>query len=176
MKWSDDSTHPCQCPTPTVNGSDLTFPTWTQISEQEYSDLTASNRRPSIPYSRNKLFARNPVLCFLEVDKAYVDVFGILPTFLINLLESEIASVVLQPRRKPHWVTFSISSIISRHLFQGTWQRKCWIIWNFPKSDAGRTKGPHGPRVWDPCSRRTKRWPEIVSWYLAAFAYNSSVV
>ena len=152
MKWSGDSTHPCQCPTPTVNGSDLTFPTWTQISEQEYSDLTARNRRPSIPYSRNKLFTRNTVLCFLEVDKAYVDVFGILPTFLKNLLESEIASVVLRPRRKPHWVTFRISSIISRHLFQGTWQHKCWIIWNFTKSVAGRTKGtrePHAARVFE---------------------------
>jgi len=53
MKWSGDSTHPCRSPTPTVNGRDLTFLTWTQTSEQEYSDLTASNRRPSTPYSRN---------------------------------------------------------------------------------------------------------------------------
>jgi len=120
MKRSSDSTHPCQCPTPTVNGSDLTFLTWTQISEQEYSDLMASNRGPLIPYSCNKLFARNPVLCFLEVDKAYVDVFGIFPTFLKDLLESEITSVVLRARRKPHWVTFSIGSIISQHLYQGT--------------------------------------------------------
>ena len=156
MKWSGDSTHPCQCPTRTVNGRDLTFPTWTQISEQECSDLTASNRWPSISYSRNKLFTRNPVLCFLEVDKAYVDVFGVLSTFLKNLLESEITSVVLRPGRNPHWVTFSIGSIISRHLFQGTRQRKCWILWKFPKNVAGRTKGPRGPhaacrpRVWGP--------------------------
>ena len=156
MKWWGDSTHPCQCPTPKVNGRDLTFPTWTQISEQQYSDLTASNRRPSTPYSRNKLFTRNPVVCFLEVDKAYVDVFGILPTFLKNLLESEISSVVLRPGRKPVCVSFSIGSIILRHLFQDTWQGKCWITWKFPKSVAGRTKGPGGPhaargsRVWDP--------------------------
>jgi len=31
----------------------------------------------------------NSVVCFLEVDKACVDVFGILPRFLKNLLESE---------------------------------------------------------------------------------------
>ena len=46
----------------------------------------------------------------------------VLPTFLKNLLESEIWSVVLRPGRKQHWVSFSIG--ISRHLFQGTWQRK----------------------------------------------------
>jgi len=32
---------------------------------------------------------RNPVICFLEVDKACVDVFGILPRFLKNLLQNE---------------------------------------------------------------------------------------
>ena len=34
-----------------------------------------------------KLFARNPVVCFLEVDKTCVDAFGILPKFLEILLE-----------------------------------------------------------------------------------------
>ena len=48
-----NSTHPCRSPTSTVNGRDLTLPMRTQTSEQEYSDLTASNRRPSIPHSRN---------------------------------------------------------------------------------------------------------------------------
>jgi len=32
---------------------------------------------------------RNPVVCFFEVNKTCVDVFGILPRFLQNLLESE---------------------------------------------------------------------------------------
>jgi len=36
MKRSGDSTHPCQSPTPTVNGRDLTLTTRTQTSEQEY--------------------------------------------------------------------------------------------------------------------------------------------
>jgi len=36
-----------------VNGRDLTLPTRTQTSEQEYSDFTTSNRRPSTPHSRN---------------------------------------------------------------------------------------------------------------------------
>jgi len=42
---SGDSKHPCLSPTPTVNSCDLTSPTLTQTFEQEYSDLTASNRR-----------------------------------------------------------------------------------------------------------------------------------
>jgi len=81
VKRSGDNTHPCRSSTPTVIGHDLTFPTQTQTSEQEYSDLTASKRRPPTPDSRNtQIFTRNPVVCFLEVDKAFVDVFGILPT------------------------------------------------------------------------------------------------
>ena len=36
-----------------------------------------------------KLFTRNPIVCFLEVNKACVDVFGILPRILKNLLENE---------------------------------------------------------------------------------------
>ena len=50
-----DNTHPIRSPTATVNGFDLTLPTRLQTSEQDYSDLTASNRRPLTPYSRNTL-------------------------------------------------------------------------------------------------------------------------
>jgi len=50
MKRNRDSTHPCLSPTLTVNSCDLTPLTQTQTSEQESSDLTASNRWP---YSRN---------------------------------------------------------------------------------------------------------------------------
>jgi len=53
MKRSGDSTHPCRSPTPTMSGRDLTLPTRTQTSEQDYSDFMASNRRPSTPYSSN---------------------------------------------------------------------------------------------------------------------------
>ena len=51
VKRSGDSTHHCRSPTPTVNGRDFILPTRTQNSEQEYNDLTASNRRSSTPYS-----------------------------------------------------------------------------------------------------------------------------
>jgi len=50
MKRSGNSTHPCRNPTPTANGRDLTIPRGTQTPEKEYSDLRASNRRPSTPY------------------------------------------------------------------------------------------------------------------------------
>jgi len=84
-------------PTPmsntTVNGCDLTPLKRTQISEQEYSDLTVSNRRASTSYIISQqlplLFARNSVVCFIEVDKTCVDVFGILPGFHKKLLEIE---------------------------------------------------------------------------------------
>jgi len=43
-QWSSDSKLPCQHPTPTMNGSDLTPPTRTQTFEQECNDVTGSNR------------------------------------------------------------------------------------------------------------------------------------
>ena len=43
-----DRTHPCRSPIPTVNGCDLTPPTRAQTSEQEYSDLTTSNRSSAL--------------------------------------------------------------------------------------------------------------------------------
>jgi len=94
MKKSDDSPHPCRSATPTVNSCDLTSPTRTQIFQQEYNDLTASKRQSSTLYSRSQysqqLFTKNLVVCFLEVERTRVDVFGMLPRFFENLLESEI--------------------------------------------------------------------------------------
>jgi len=54
-----------------TNGERLWFkpPTQAQTSEQEYSDLTASNRRPSTPYSRNTTqgFSRGTQPCFVNI-------------------------------------------------------------------------------------------------------------
>jgi len=50
-KTSGDNTHPCRNPAPTVNGCELIPQTRTQTSEQEYNGFTASDRRPSTPYS-----------------------------------------------------------------------------------------------------------------------------
>jgi len=60
-----------------------------------------------------KLFTRNPVVRFLEVDKTYVEAFAILPRFLENW-SVKIWSVVLRQRRKQHWVSSSFGTIISR--------------------------------------------------------------
>jgi len=53
VDYEEKSRHPCRSPIPTVNCRDLTLSTRTQTSEQEHSNLTASNRRPSTPYSCN---------------------------------------------------------------------------------------------------------------------------
>jgi len=58
----------------------------TQTSDQEYNDLTANT---VLPQHLPKLFTRNPVVCFLEVNKICVDVFCIFPRFLENLLDSD---------------------------------------------------------------------------------------
>jgi len=93
VDWKEVVT-PLSSPIPTVNSRDLFPPARTQTSEEEHSDLRASNRRPSTPQPTPKhspkLSARNPIVCFLEVDNTCVNVFGILPRFLKNLLESEI--------------------------------------------------------------------------------------
>jgi len=36
-----------------------------------------------------KLLSTGPVICFLDVDETNLDIFGILPEFLDNLLESK---------------------------------------------------------------------------------------
>jgi len=64
--------------TPTVNGCDLSPPTRTQTSEQEYNELMATNREAVnivLPQHFPKLFSRNPVVCFLDVDKTNADIF-----------------------------------------------------------------------------------------------------
>jgi len=50
VKRSGESTNLSRVPTPTMKGCDLTPPTRKQTSEQEYDDLTASNRRSSTLY------------------------------------------------------------------------------------------------------------------------------
>jgi len=54
--------------------------------------VTARNRQPSTSYSRStsqRFSLRDPVICFLKVDKTCVDIFGVLPRFLEDLLDSE---------------------------------------------------------------------------------------
>jgi len=69
------------------------------------------------------------------------------PRFVKILLESEMWSVMPRPGRKPHWVSFRLDSIISWHLFSKHLSTEMLIICQFPKSIAGRTKGPRGPHA-----------------------------
>jgi len=112
---STDSTHHCWSPTPTLNGCDLTPSIETQSSEQEYSYLTVSMRHPSTQYSRNtpQSFSQGTWAEYIpEFDKTCegLYVFGMLPGFFENLLESRnlfcCASTVMQ------WVSSSFGSIV----------------------------------------------------------------
>ena len=77
--------------TPTVNGPDLTLPHGNKLLSMNtvnWRPVTCGSQHRT-PATLPKLFTRNLVVCFLEVDKTCVDVFCILPRFLKNLLESE---------------------------------------------------------------------------------------
>jgi len=80
MKRSGDSTHPCRSPTPTVNSFELISSTRTQSSNRstETRRPVTGGRQQRTPATPTKAFNEEPGLIFLEVDKAYVDLFGIL--------------------------------------------------------------------------------------------------
>ena len=62
-----ESTRPCRSPTPTVNSCDLTPEKRTQTFEQEYSDLTTSNKRVIsilLPQHSPQFFARDLAQAF----------------------------------------------------------------------------------------------------------------
>ena len=64
----------------------------------------------------------------------------------------KVLSAVLWAGWKPHRLSFSFVSFISRHLFSRHLATQMLNISKFLKSIAGRTKRPRGPRGWDPCS------------------------
>jgi len=78
-----------------------------------------------LPQNSPKLFTRNPVVCFLDVDKTCVDAFGIISRFVEKFLESGNLLCSSTGRMKTTLVSstgYPIGSITSQHLFQGTWQ------------------------------------------------------
>ena len=117
---SNDSTHRCRSPTPTVNGRDLTLPTRVQTSEEQYIDLTASNRRPSTPYSRNtpQSFSRGTRSYAFSRSTKHVWKFLAYSQDLSKICwRVKFCSAVLWLGWNPHWVSFRFGSFISRHLF-----------------------------------------------------------
>jgi len=72
-----------------------------------------------LPQQIPKLFSRNLVVCFFEVDKTYIDV--LLPRFLENLLESVNLVCSVSAGTKTTLGIIQLWVNYSRHLFQGTW-------------------------------------------------------
>jgi len=73
MTKSGDSTQSCRSQTPTVNGCNLTPPTWTQTSELEYSGSGAvtGDLQHCTAATLPKAFTKNPFICFLEIEKMF---------------------------------------------------------------------------------------------------------
>ena len=109
----------------------LNTSTRTQSSEQEYSYLTARKRHSSTPYFYNtlenhpKFFTRNPAIYFPKVDKSWIDVFGMLPRFLKNLLESGNLLCSATAATKTALGTTQLFQLFSRHLgIHSSWEAK----------------------------------------------------
>jgi len=124
IKRSDGSTHPhCRSPTPTLNGRELTLPTRTQTSELEYSDLVASNRRPSTPYSRNtpRVF-----------HKEHGRMLSRGPQSMWRRLCWKVKCSLYCCGRKKNRTGYhsGLIQLFGGVFLQGTWQRNCWLLEN----------------------------------------------
>jgi len=109
VKRSGGSAHHCQSPTPAANGCDLTAPTRTHTSEQQYKDRTASNRQILQIFSRGT-FSRS-IKRASKISLIHAQGF------------SKIWSVVLRSGRKPHWVSSSfLVQLLCGIFFPGTWR------------------------------------------------------
>jgi len=104
---SGDSSHHYRSPTPKLNGCDLPPSTRTQFSEQEYSNLMASKRRQSTPYSHNthRTFNEEPGNTLSILSRGRQNMSILLwhaPRISRKFAGVEICSVVLRQQRKPH--------------------------------------------------------------------------
>ena len=130
MKSNDDSIHHCRSPTPTLNGCDLTPLTRIQSSEQEYSYLTTRKRHPSTPHSHNpspKAFHEETGRTFPRGRQNMCIRLWRAPR-ISRKFAGEcrfICSVMLLPRRKPHWYHPALVQLFSRHLgIHSSWEAK----------------------------------------------------
>jgi len=135
MKWSGESTHHSRSPTSTLNGCDLTQWTQTQSSEQEYGDLTASNRHLSTPCSHiiPQSFSRGTwPYTFPRSMKHVHTSLACSQDFSKICWRVEMFSVVLRPRQKPPWVSsnFGFPGILAYTLPGGLAKRSRggWFI------------------------------------------------
>jgi len=92
-------------------------------SEQEYNDLTSSNRRPSTPYYRNtpqSFCCESRSYVFFRSTKHAWTSLTYFQNFSKNFWRVKIWSVVLRSRGKSHYVSSSFGLNISRHLFSSS--------------------------------------------------------
>ena len=87
-----------------------------------------------LPQHPPKLFTRNPVVHFLEVDKtcAVHKSLACSQDFSKICWRAEICSVELRPRQKPRWVSSSFGSVIFpfwHALFLGGLAKRCRDSW-----------------------------------------------
>jgi len=145
MKRSGDSTHVCRSPTPTVDGRDLTLPTRTQTSEQEHSDLAASNRRPSTPCSCNtpqsfsqgtRSYAFSRSAKHVKTSLAYSQDFS---KFCWRVKCDLYCYGRIENRTGYH---SGLNKLFRGVFFQGTWQRKCWLFENSQKASRAACLSP----------------------------------
>ena len=99
-----------------------------------------------LPQHSPKLSTRNLIVCFLEVDKTCVNVFGIRPRFLKNLLESEIYVCGAMSTIKIALVSFSFRGIF----FQGHLATVKYL--KIPTKHGGPHKTP-SRATWPACFR-----------------------
>jgi len=122
-----------------------------------------------------KLFTRNLVVWFLNVDKACEDVFSILPRFSKFCWRVKCGLYCYSWDENLAGCHSGLIQLFCGALFQGTWQRKCRLFENFPKSIVGRTKCPRGPRDCDPgnfvqqCTSLSNLFYLLISLYCMVF-------
>ena len=169
MKRSDGSTHPyCRSPTPTLNGRDLTLPTRTQTSEQEYSDLAASNRRSSTACSRNTpqsvwqgtlSYAFSRSTKHVKTSLAYSQDFS---KFWWKVTCGLYCCGRDKNRTGYH---SSLIQLFGGVFFQGTWQRNCWSFENSQKASRAAQNAPRAACL-RPCARVSERLWKMFWFYV----------
>ena len=112
----------------------------TQTSGWQWSDLMANTRCLSMPYSCSILHSLSRgtrSYAFSRSTKHAKTSFACTHDFSKTFLIVKIWSVVLRPKRKPHWPSSSFDSTISRHFlsrhlaYTFSWMLRYDISWQF---------------------------------------------
>jgi len=152
MKRSGDSTHPCRSPTPAMNGRDFILPKRKQTPEREYSDLAASNRRPSTPWSRNtpqsflqgtRLYGFSRSTKYVKTSLAYSEDFS---KFCWRVKCGLYCYGLDHNRTGCH---SGLIQLCCGVFSQGIWQIKCWLFENSQKASRAAFLRPIFFKKWE---------------------------